>query len=685
MFPSKLFTGVILAAACALACAAQTPDTATTETNPPPATPAQRAAAAVPPVPGGQGAEPAVPSATPAATNPQADDETFLLLREAARQDDAAKANALASRLPNYGIPSYVDYYRLKPRLREAQEDEIRAFLKRWDGSAIADRLRNDWLLELGRRRDWATFDREQPQFVKDDDYQVKCYALLSRLLKGENVAKPARALLNNPPGYGEACTALLAQLAQTGQFTQDDLLAQLRLAGEMDATGPSRRTAKLLGASDTRAGQAVDVPALALARGIGKTPAEHQIYLVAIGRMARTSLKLASIALNKNASKLTSEERAIGWSNIALAASFALAPEAYDDWKKSTGAPLSPDQIQWKARIALRHGDWKAVKATIEAMPAPLRDDEAWVYWRGRAFKEQGEGEDARALFERIAGQDSFYGQLALEELGKQVTIPPAAKPPTPAEMAQVAANPELQRALRFYNLRLRFEGTREWNWGLRGYNERQLLAAAEFARQNNILDRMINTSERTRTEVDYSQRFPDPHDDILHPTAQGLGLDKAWAYGLIRQESRFVSYAQSGVGAAGLMQVMPATGKWVAAKIGLTEFVHGMLNDLRTNITLGANYMSMVLANADNSQVLATAAYNAGPRRAREWRATLNAPMEGAIFIETIPFPETRNYVRNVMSNATNYAALFDKRPQSLKARLGTVAPQSSGGLLP
>jgi soluble lytic murein transglycosylase len=271
------------------------------------------------------------------------------------------------------------------------------------------------------------------------------------------------------------------------------------------------------------------------------------------------------------------------------------------------------------------------------------------------------------------------------MDELGQQVTIPPAARPPTPAELAQVAANPDFQRALKFFSLRLRFEGTREWNWGLRSYSERQLLAAGEFARKNNILDRMINTAERTRTEVDYTQRFPAPHDDIMHPTAQALGLDKAWAYGLIRQESRFIADAQSGVGASGLMQVMPSTGKWVAAKIGLTEFVHGMLNDLRTNITLGANYMNMVLNNADGSQVLATAGYNAGPGRARAWRATLTAPMEGAIFIESIPFPETRNYVRNVMSNATNYAALFDKKPQSLKARLGTVTPKNGNTLLP
>jgi soluble lytic murein transglycosylase len=738
IFPSKLITGALLAAASALCFAAQPPEAPAQSAQPPstapqpaaaapqpaatapqpgpaaiapsavitpavqtpsaapqePTPPQQRATPApqapsaapqvVPPLPG-PGAQPAVPVQPATVASTQADDDTFLLLREAARQDDAAKANALASRLPAYAIPSYVDYYRLKPRLREASQEEIAAFLRRWEGSAIADRMRNDWLLELGRRRDWTNFSRELPLFVKDDDNQVRCYALLARIARGENVAREARSLLVNPANYAEACTALVAQLAQSGQFTQADLLAQLRLAGENNATGQARRAAQLLGASDTRAAQAVDLPALALARGIGKTPAEHQIYLVAVGRMARTSLKLANIALKKNLPKLSAEERAIGWSAIALAASMSLSPEADDDWKKAAGAPLSQDQMQWKVRIALRQGDWKMVRATIEAMPATLRDDPAWVYWLGRAMLAQGEREDAHALFERIAGQGSFYGQLAMDELGKQVTLPPAARPPTPAELAQAAANPDFQRALKFFALRLRFEGTREWNWGLRSASERQLLAAAEFARKNNILDRMINTSERTRNEIDYTQRFPAPHDDIMHPTAQALGLDKAWAYGLIRQESRFIADARSGVGAAGLMQVMPSTGKWVAAKIGLSEFVHGMLDDLHTNITLGANYMNMVLNNADGSQVLATAGYNAGPGRARAWRATLAAPMEGAIFIESIPFPETRNYVRNVMSNATNYAALFEKKPQSLKARLGTITPKNSGTILP
>jgi len=274
--------------------------------------PAQAPAAIVPAV-----VQPASPAPSPAAVDAQREqDNLFLQLREAARQNDAERAAMLAARLPDYVIPSYVDYYRLKPRLRDASNEEILGFLKRYEGSAIADRLRNDWLLELGRRRDWANFDRELPLFVKNDDYQVKCYALLSRAQKGQNVADEARLLLDNPPNYGEACAALVAQLTQSGQFTAKDLLVQLRLAGEMHATGPSRRTAMLLGASDTRAAQAVDLPALAMARGIGKTPAEHEIYLVALGRMAHTSLKLATVALNKNAAKLSPQERAIGWSN---------------------------------------------------------------------------------------------------------------------------------------------------------------------------------------------------------------------------------------------------------------------------------------------------------------------------------------------------------------------------------
>ncbi|WP_317203329.1 lytic transglycosylase domain-containing protein [Janthinobacterium sp.] len=612
----------------------------------------------------------------------RADDDAFLLLRDAARQDDAAKADFYADRLGTYSAAAYVDYYRLKPRLRELGEEQIRGFLTRYEGSAIADRFRNDWLLELGRKRDWLNFDEQYPLFALNDDTQLKCYALLSRVLKGQRVAAEARALLVAPSGYGEACGSLITALAQSGQFGAEDLWAQLRLSGETNATGPARRIMLLLGGSDSRVAQAIDLPALALARGVGVGRADHEAYLVALGRMAKSSVKLAVLALHK-ATGLTAQEQAIGWANIALQASYSLAPETAGYWRQSNGAPLSLDQMQWKTRIALREQSWGEVKADILAMPAALREDAAWTYWLGRALQAGAPGQastEATQLYRSIAEQSNFYGLLATEELGRQITIPPAGRAVAPAEIAAIAANPGFQRSLKFFAMRLRFEGTREWNWELRKMSEREHLAAAEFARQNNILDRMVNTSDRTRVEVDYTQRYPSPHDDIMHPATQTLGLDKAWVYGLIRQESRFIMDAQSHVGASGLMQVMPSTGRWVAKKIGLADFVQDMLSDVRTNILLGTNYMNMVIGGLDGSQVLATAAYNAGPGRLRSWRATLTGPLEGAIFAETIPFSETRVYVKNVMANATYYAALFENKPQSLKARLGSVAPKGN-----
>jgi soluble lytic murein transglycosylase len=611
------------------------------------------------------------------------EDDSFLLLRDAVRQDDASKAEFYAARLSNYSIPSYVDYYRLKSRLKDAASSEIRDFFKRYEGQAIVDRLRNDWLLELGRKRDWATFDEQYPLFILNDDTQVKCYALTSRALKGQKVADEARALLTAPSAYGQPCADLIATLYQNNQFNTEDLYAQLRLSGEYNATGQARRIVTLLDGPEKKAVQAVDLPTVAVAKGMGASKVEHHIYIVALGRLAKTSIKLATLALNKATPKMSAPEQQQAWAAIALASSYTLAPETTDYWKRSNGAPLSIDQAQWKARIALRNGDWKTVESTIRAMPQWLRSEPTWIYWLGRSLMARDgvtsqPGGEALQLFRSISDQSNYYGQLALEETGKLITIPAAGAPISQAEIAPMANNPNFQRALKFFSMRLRFEGTREWNWGLRGLSEREHLAAAEFARQNNILDRMVNTSERTRIQVDYTQRFPSPHNDVMHPATQTLGLDKAWVYGLIRQESRFIMDAQSHAGASGLMQVMPSTGRWIAKKIGLADFAQDMLSDVRTNILLGTNYLNMVLGNMDGSQVLATAAYNAGPGRLRTWRATLTKPMDSTVFIESIPYVETRTYVKNVMSNAAYYAALFEGRPQSLKARLGSVAPK-------
>ncbi|WP_292937349.1 lytic transglycosylase domain-containing protein [Noviherbaspirillum sp.] len=606
------------------------------------------------------------------------DDDVFAALREASRNGDTARAQELASRLGNYAIPSYVDYFRLRPRINSASEQEIRDFLNRYEGSAIADRLRNDWLLELGRARNWTLFDEQYPQFVVNDDTQVKCYALLSKAEKGQNVADEARALLVAPQNYGEACASLISTLVQTNQFTADDFWAQVRLVAESGFGGTIRRIAPAMDINEKILMQALEKPDAVLARGPGSGRVSHEVFIVALGRSARNNPERAVKALVSASERLSERELAQSWAQIALPTSVKLAPDAVVYWHRTAGAPLSLDGYQWKARTALRAGEWKLVKATIDSMPASLRKDPAWIYWLGRAQLAEGNKDEAQQLFRSITDQTNFYGQLALEELDQKIAIPPRAQPVTAEEIAPMANNEGFRRALKFFDMNMRFEGYREWNWELRKMNERQHLAAAEFARQKNVLDRMVNTSDRTRSEFDFTQRFPSPFRDVMLSATQRLGLDMAWVYGLIRQESRFILNARSQVGASGLMQIMPATARFVARKIGMSDYAHGQVTDINTNIVLGTNYLNMVLHDLDDSQPLATAAYNAGPGRSRAWRSTLPRAVEGAIFAESIPFNETREYVKKVLSNATYYAALFESKPQSLKARLGMVAPK-------
>jgi soluble lytic murein transglycosylase len=211
----------------------------------------------------------------------------------------------------------------------------------------------------------------------------------------------------------------------------------------------------------------------------------------------------------------------------------------------------------------------------------------------------------------------------------------------------------------------------------------ERELLAAADLACQAQVWDRCINTSERTSSEVDASQRYPMPLRDIVVQRSQEIGLDPAYVYGLIRQESRFIMDARSHVGASGLMQVMPATAKWTAKKIGLKNFSIDQLNQRDTNIAIGTAYLKLVLESMDSSMAMAAAAYNAGPSRPRRWRAPDQGKgpvLEAAIWAENIPFNETRDYVKKVLANTTSYAAVISGQPQSLKARLGKVGPRDA-----
>jgi soluble lytic murein transglycosylase len=342
-----------------------------------------------------------------------------------------------------------------------------------------------------------------------------------------------------------------------------------------------------------------------------------------------------------------------------------------------------SDDTLAWKARAALRGANgtprWQQVLQAINSMSAAEQRDAAWVYWKARALQalagDAQDGEamrtDARELLESISGQLNFYGGLAAENLGQALALPARPTAPTDTERRAALAHPGLMRALKLVSIGLRHEGVREWNFSLRGMADRELLAAAQVACDKEVWDRCINTSERTRAEVDIEQRFPMPFRTEVHARARELGLDPAYVFGLIRQESRFVVDARSNVGASGLMQLMPATARWTARKIGLGTYQPELIAEPSTNLRLGTSYLKYVLDDFGGSLAMAAAAYNAGPSRSRKWRE--GPVLEPAVWAENIPFNETRDYVKKVLSNSAYYAARLSERPASLVDRLG------------
>ena len=621
-------------------------------------------------------------------------DDTFMVAREAFRNGERVRLARSVEALRGNELQPWAEYWQLRLKIEDKQTDEVPAFLERQAGSYVAEKLRSDWLRTVGKQREWEIFQREYPKLLQPEQDLV-CYALQARLDRQQDstALDEARPLWFSLLDMPDACLPLMERLAADKRLDGDDAWERLRRLLEAKKLSPARQFAHYLPKGeqpDVRTLEAIaDKPARYVARlpaNFAATKLGREMALFAIARMARSDPQTTATQWQDIESRFPAAERAYAWGQIAWQAAYRHLPEALSWYERAAqaaaAAPLSDEQLAWKARAALRANDWSAVRTTIEQMPPQLATDPAWIYWRARALERQGLTAEARTLYMKIGGQPNFYGNLAEEELGRPFALPSRALPMTDDEFAQAAATPGLRRSLSLMRLDLRIEGVREWNWTVRGMDDRQLLAAAELARRQDIYDRAISTADRTLAQHDYGLRYLAPFREYVDPKARAVGLDNGWVYGLMRQESRFVMNAKSTVGARGLMQVMPATAQWVAKKINLAGFHPAKVSEMDTNVTLGTHYLKMVLDGLDNHPVLASAAYNAGPGRARKWRA--DRALEGAIYAETIPFAETRDYVKKVMNNAIYYAALFDEKPQSLKSRLGTIRPKGNGDAL-
>ncbi len=630
-------------------------------------------------------------------------------MAEAFKRSDRKRLSALLPQSKGHPLEPWAAYWELKARLDEASTQEVRSYLSRYAGTYQEDRLRNDWLLLLGSRRDWGTLADEHPHYRMRDDRELRCYILTVELLEKGAQANPGLAdeVRRNWMAMREAddgCTLAADRLYFYKQFTALDIWRKARLMMEHNRPRTARNAVQIVAPDASTAVQELYAnPVKYLARHIAAPQKVRQELLVmALVKVASTDPDAAAkLMKNKWQPYLTTEERHWIWGVIGRQSAMRLDEDTLEHFARvAHDKDLNDDMLGWKTRAALRAGNspkWAVVESSIQAMSAEARRDPTWVYWHARALLAHKRvtpqvQQEANTALESIAGVRGFYEQLALEELGRKVTAPPRPAPPTPEEMETARNNPSLRRALYAIAMGLRSEGVREWNYATNLVNaqgqsglmsDRELLAAAQLACDHQVWDRCINTSDKTRQVMDFDQRFPMPFKDSVISRARDINLDPAYVYGLIRQESRFVMDARSGVGASGLMQVMPATAKWTARKIGLNGFTPSQITDRDTNIAIGTGYLKLVLDSFEGSMPLAAAAYNAGPSRSRRWRAPNDGAgpvLEGAIWAENVPFNETRDYVKKVLSNTTNYAALITGQPQSLKARLGQVGPRNA-----
>jgi soluble lytic murein transglycosylase len=574
-------------------------------------------------------------------------------------------------------------------------DEEVRGFLQRYAGSPLAERLKVEWLKSLGKRGQWSTFGSEYVA-GSGDDVELTCFGLQFRRQKEPDAAlAAAKPLWFTGSGTPEACQPLFEALLGRGEITVDDRRTRFRLAVE----NGNLRLAEALG-PDLPAHDRVTLremahverdPARSLLKGEfrWKERGGQELALYALERAARTDAAGVRAAWEKQRSRLAPADRAYGNARLAYYAARQLLPQANEWYREAEGATLSDAQHAWRVRAALRAQAWDDVLKAIDAMPATLADDAAWRYWKARALAATGKEADAAALYATLATGHQYYALLAAEALGKgagkmQEPRSMPGQPVTPDAMAAFGKRPEVRRAVKLAELDMRTESQREWYYAVRSLDDDHLLVAAEYARRLNLYDRAINTAERTNARHDFQLRYLTPYREQFAAAARDQSVDEALLFGLARQESRFNAAIVSSAGAVGLMQLMPATARWVAKQLGRSDYAAGDIGDVKLNTQFGAFYFRYWLERLERLPALAAAAYNAGPRRAQAWRAA--APLEGAIWVETIPFNETRDYVKKVLANAVFYARELDQPYVPLTARLGVIPPRdvSAGAAL-
>ena len=541
--------------------------------------------------------------------------------------------------------------------------------------------------MELALRKQWDAFLTAYREDL-DDTAAARCNALAARIALERNagLAESATATYLSPRSLPPACDPVIDWLRGQSLLTPTLIEKRARLALGAGEAALARFLARSL--PDAQAAPinqwaalieqprtAVDALIAAPSRAV-ETPA----LLDGWSRAARADAEAA-------ADRLPALVRARGFDERA-ASPFALAvalPLAWSRHPRSLEffAKVHPDDFderghEWRVRAALWAGDWPLVQRALAAMPEDLRNQNRWRYWDARAAEQLGDREAASRGYAAVLPTDNWYAALSAARLDQRFTPSLQPIPRDAALLQRVAADPGLVRTRELILVDLQSEANLEWRVATDALAPELREQAVRLASGWSWHLQAIATAARLGIFNDYELLYPRPFDAEVRQAARATRLPEELIYAVIRQESLFRTDARSSAGATGLMQLMPATARRTAAAAGLAK---PSLNDLlkpAVNVKLGSTYLRGLLDRADGQWPIAIAGYNAGPGAARRWLPS--APMETDVWVENIPYNETRAYVQRVHWHSLVFAWLEDGKPRDANAWRGMIRPAAT-----
>ncbi|GAB00290.1 MAG TPA: lytic transglycosylase [Acinetobacter sp.] len=616
-------------------------------------------------------------------------DEQFNDALRAANSSNMALLDQYQYEMQNDVLGYYPEYWKLNSNLGFQPAASIISFAQRYPQSAMAEKLSADYVEEKVKQ---ANFSEAKPvlSYVTNPDQAESCAVAQVRAQTGDALVyaeyKDVWLATDSQP---ESCTGLGRMMLSSPLMTAQDRQQRLWVLLRAGQSGQAIATAQTMGLSLSLAqlNQIQSNPLEYIWNAPKSNDADYAYLIFALGRIADNDLTNALGNVQRAAQDTPQAVqkylyRTVGYVGGTTVMKNNFNREVLNAFDQSYGYPFSPEEAEIYARQSIRFGAWESLIRAIDAMSVTQKQEDRWQYWLARASEQRSDAaskQAAQQIYRKLAQSgDDYHNLLAKDRIGERYNHQPYNEQPSAQDAQRLNQNIHFRRAFALRDINAPASYTnREWNWAVRQaylqHDDGLLLAAAKRAHDMGWYDRAIYAADRTTSKHNDTYRYATPHRSNVTSHSYNAGIDPAWAYGLMRQESRFVTSARSHVGAGGLMQIMPNTAKLVARQMGET-YNPAALSEMNTNIRYGTYYLSMIQSQLSGNAVLATAGYNAGPNRARRWQPDFQT-MAADQYTESIPLLETRDYVKHVMTNATHYGVLLGQGPQSLEKRMSTI----------